>query len=149
IARSYCFSMVSISEVSMSTPLPTIHVLDSISIPTNCTVPWDDMKGDGRTRFCNKCSEQVHDISEMTTAEALQLLNASSELPCLRILRRADGRVMTTDCPMTKRERIWKWLDKRSIWAASIFALIFLSGCENRPIRVTGDVCPLPSANIE
>src|SRR5262245_18292738 len=118
-------------------PLPTVDALDSITIPVACPVPWDEMRGDNRTRFCDKCSQNVHDVSELTRAEAVQLLTAGDKLPCLRIYRRQDGRVMTADCS-TRRDRIWKWLHERSTWAAWLFALVFFTGCESRPTCVMG-----------
>src|SRR5579872_4968174 len=106
-----------------------LTVLDTITIETPCTIPWNDMRGDDRTRFCSKCSKNVHDISEMTAAEAVQLLNVQEQTPCVRLYRRSDRRVMTSDCPKTLRERTWKWLSKRSSWVASLFAMVFMLGC--------------------
>ncbi len=120
-----------------------LSVLDTITIDTPCTVPWEGMQGDDRTRFCTKCSKHVHDISEMTTAEAVQLMNATEELPCVRLYRRPDGRVVTSDCPKTLRERTWTWLGRRSTLAASLFSLLFLSGCgDNRGKSTHGVTCP-------
>lgn len=124
-------------------PLPVIDtrdVLDSITIPVACPVSWDEMHGDHRTRFCDKCSQNVHDVSEMTAAEAVQLVTSGETMPCLRLFRRPDGRVMTTDC-LTKRERAWKWLNRRSAWAAAVFAIIFL-GCARPGEKIMGDICP-------
>ena len=109
-------------------PLPTIDALDSITIPVACPVPWEAMCGDDRTRFCNQCSQNVHDVSELTRDEAVQLVIGSEKTPCLRLFRRSDGRVMTADC-MTRRERAWKWLHRRSAWVAALFSLVFF-GCE-------------------
>lgn len=114
-------------------PLPTVDALDAISIPVSCPVAWDSMHGDDRTRFCDQCKQNVHDVSELTRAEAVQLVTAGERIPCLRIYRRPDGRVMTADCS-TKRERLWKWLHKRAPWAAAAFALLFMAGCEPRCI---------------
>jgi hypothetical protein len=133
----------------MSIPL---SVLDTVTIATPCTVPWDAMQGDERRWFCLKCSKHVHDISEMTAAEAIGLLDGipgaeaaektENELPCIRLYRRPDGRVVTSDCPTTLRERIGMWLVRRSAWAASIFAMIFLSGCrEDKPKMTQGVPC--------
>lgn len=114
-------------------PLPTVDALDAISIPVSCPVAWDSMHGDDRTRFCDQCKQNVHDVSELTRAEAVQLVTAGERIPCLRIYRRPDGRVMTADCS-TKRERLWKWLHKRAPWAAAAFALLFMAGCEPKCI---------------
>lgn len=119
-------------------PLPTLDALDAATIPTPCTVSWDDMRGTDRTRFCNQCRQNVHDVSEMTRAEALGLLTAGETAPCLRLYLRPDGRVMTADCA-TRRERVWKWLDRRSARAAALFALVFFAGCE-RPVCVAGGI---------
>ncbi len=121
-------------------PLPTIDALDSITIPVACPVPWDAMRGDHRTRFCDKCSQNVHDVSELTRAEAVQLISGD-KLPCLRIYRRPDGRIMTADCA-TKRERVWKWLDRRSAWAAALFAVVFMAGCDRE--RLSGEMAGVP-----
>ena len=109
-------------------PLPTVDALDAISIPVPCPVGWDAMHGDDRTRFCGQCKQNVHDVSELTRAEAVELVTAGEKTPCLRIFRRPDGRVMTADCA-TKRERVWKWLHQRAPWAATAFALLFMAGC--------------------
>jgi hypothetical protein len=109
-------------------PLPTLNTLDGLTIPTACPVPWDSMKGDHRTRFCDKCRQNVHDVSELTRAEALRLVAAGPEVPCLRLYRRPDGRVMTADCA-TKRERVWKWLQRRTPWVAAAFGLVVFAGC--------------------
>jgi len=108
--------------------LPTVVALDAVAIPITCPVPWDSMHGDHRTRFCDQCRQNVHDVSELTRAEAVELVTGGEEMPCLRLYRRQDGRVMTTDC-MTRRERVWKWLHKRAPWAAAAFAMVFLQGC--------------------
>lgn len=128
-------------------PLPTVDAMDAISIPVPCTVGWDSMCGDDRTRFCDQCKQNVHDVSELTRAEAVQLVTAGEKVPCLRIYRRPDGRVMTADCA-TKRERVWNWLHKRAPWAAAAFALLFMAGCNpfchagaptTRPAQPTND----------
>jgi hypothetical protein len=120
-----------------------LTVLDTVTIATPCTVSWDGMQGDDRIRFCTKCSSNVHDISEMTAAEAIQLLNAKTETPCIRLYRRPDGRVVTSDCPKTLREKTWKWLGRKSSWAASLFAMMFLSGC------MMGASCPTTKKTTE
>lgn len=77
-------------------------------------------------------------MSELTRGETLALLSAGGQVPCLRLDKRPDGRVMTADC-VTRRERTWKWLDRRSKWAAALFALVFFAGCE-RPVCVAGGI---------
>lgn len=125
-------------------PLPTLDALDAVTIPVPCTVPWDEMSGDCRTRFCDQCRQNVYDVSELSRAEAVELLTATAGVPCLRIYRRPDGRVMTADCA-TRRERVWKWLDRRSKWAAGLFALAFFAGCDRVSWSTVGRPCYLPT----
>ncbi len=113
-------------------PLPTLDALDAVTIPVTCPVSWDAMHGDNRTRFCDRCGQNVHDVRELTRAEALELLTDGDKLPCLRIYKRQDGSVMTADCA-TKRDRAWKWLHNRSKWAAALFAIVFFAGCGSKP----------------
>ncbi|HEY1187596.1 MAG TPA: hypothetical protein VGE74_08050 [Gemmata sp.] len=131
-------------------PLPTLDALDEVTIPTPCTVPWDEMHGDHRTRFCDRCQQSVHDVSELTRAEALELIGAGGALPCLRLFKRPDGRVMTADCT-TRRERAHKWLSRRSKWAAALFAMAFFAGCDRFPGATAGAPCrsQTPASFIE
>jgi hypothetical protein len=73
-------------------------VLDRIEIPLPCHVPWADMTGDDRIRFCGDCHQNVYNVAMFTRAEATRLLNDSSGRVCLRIFRRPDGTVITDDC---------------------------------------------------
>lgn len=73
-------------------------VLDRIEIPLPCHVPWADMSGDDRVRFCGDCRQKVYNVAQFTRAEATRLLNDSSGRVCLRIFRRPDGTVITDDC---------------------------------------------------
>jgi hypothetical protein len=82
-----------------------LPLLDRITIATPCTEDWNQMSGDDRSRRCAKCEKNVYDLSEMTTKEAEALLAAKGEKPCVRIFRRPDGTVITSDCPEGKRLR--------------------------------------------
>ena len=73
-------------------------IVDRIEIPLPCHVPWTDMTGDDRVRFCGDCRQNVYNVATFTRAEATRLLNDSSGRVCLRIFRRADGTVVTDDC---------------------------------------------------
>jgi len=73
-------------------------IVDRIEIPLPCHVPWADMTGDDRVRFCGDCRQSVYNVALFTRAEATRLLNDSSGRVCLRIFRRPDGTVITDDC---------------------------------------------------
>ncbi len=113
----------------MPFPLPTLDAIESLAIPTPCTVPWSEMSGDDRSRYCERCRKPVFDLSAITTAEAAALLADPAGCPCVRFYRRPDGRVLTADCPVGLRTRIWRRLRRRAAWAASLFATIVLPAC--------------------
>ena len=72
--------------------------LELVQVQEPCTVPWSSMKGDERIRRCELCRKDVYNLSGMTRAQAELLLDGSQEKLCVRMVRRADGTVMTSDC---------------------------------------------------
>ena len=80
------------------------NILDEIKIATPCTASWDNMTGDERTRFCGQCKKNVYNISDMSRAQAEKLFIESEGKACLRLYRRADGTVITDDCPIGLRK---------------------------------------------
>ena len=73
--------------------------LDLVEIPIPCEVRWDSMRGDEQVRHCGQCRQNVYNVASLTRAEAVRLVGARA---CLRIYRRADNTVLTSDC----RERL-------------------------------------------
>ena len=76
---------------------PEPDPVDRIEIQTPCSVPWEGMYGDQHVRHCGSCRKNVYNVTELTRAQALELI-ASREPVCLRIYRRPDGTVVTNDC---------------------------------------------------
>jgi len=113
----------------MRVPIATVNELNGATIAAPCPVSWEKMRGDDRVRFCDQCQQHVYDLSEMTTAEALELIRRNDSRLCVQLYRRADGTVLTSDCPVGLRWKLWKKLRKRMAWAASLFAMLFLPGC--------------------
>jgi len=58
------------------------------------------MMGTERTRYCGECKLNVYNLSAMTRTEAERLLMQSEGRLCVRYYRRADGTVLTKDCPV-------------------------------------------------
>jgi hypothetical protein len=88
-----------------------LKVLEDVRIASPCSESWDDMSGTDAVRFCGKCEKNVYNLSAMTRGEAEALVNDSEER-CLRFWKRADGTVLTSDCPvgahrLRLRARIW------------------------------------------
>jgi hypothetical protein len=61
------------------------------------------MTGDDRVRFCGHCQLNVYNISELSRAEAETLIASTEGRICARLYRRADGSVLTKDCPVGLR----------------------------------------------
>ena len=76
--------------------------LEDIRIAKPCRADWDAMSGDERARFCDTCHKNVYDISHMTRQEATELIRSREGDVCLRLHRRFDGTVITSDCPVGK-----------------------------------------------
>lgn len=74
--------------------------LDNVRIASPCSVDWNAMYGNEQNRFCGDCKLNVYNLSGMTKQEAETLImNAEGRL-CVRFYRRADGSVITKDCPI-------------------------------------------------
>ena len=105
--------------------------LDAITIQSPCTIPWDSMKGNERKRFCGQCRLHVHDISQLTPREAVDLLEKTGGDCCLRVWRRPDGRVVTKDCGRVRLAIERRLLLIRAA-AAAVFAAVGLAGCRSQ-----------------
>lgn len=77
--------------------------LDRMRVASPCPIGWESMKGDDRVRFCEQCQLHVYNISEMTRPEAEALVVRTEGRICARLYRRADGTVLTKDCPVGLR----------------------------------------------
>ena len=78
-------------------------LLSRVRIASPCTAGWEAMEGDERARFCRLCSLHVYNLSEMTRPEAEALIARMEGRLCGRLYRRADGTVLTKDCPVGLR----------------------------------------------
>lgn len=71
---------------------------ENLRIVEPCSADWEQMDGDGATRFCRLCKKDVHDLSSMTEADARAFLSAGDQ-PCIRYRHDARGDVVFTDRP--------------------------------------------------
>src|SRR5260370_9733629 len=74
-------------------------MLDRISIAAPCSADWDHMPGTDRVRHCAECNKNVYNLSEMTRRQAEALLREKEVQLCARLYRRADGAILTSNCP--------------------------------------------------
>jgi len=100
--------------------------LSNIKIASPCSADWNEMMGNERRRFCGECKLNVYNLSGMSQREAENLLINSEGRLCVRFYKRADGTILTKDCPVG-----WQAIRQRVSKTATAFAsLVFaaLSG---------------------
>ncbi len=79
-------------------PAPLINI-KNIRIASPCPADWNNMAGDDRIRHCSECNLNVYNLSAMTEREVQRLIANSHDRVCGRFYRRADGTILTQDCP--------------------------------------------------
>jgi len=102
---------------------PTVS-LDLVQVASPCHVPWNEMTGDERVRFCGQCKLKVYDLSEMSRSEAEALIQAREGRTCVRFYRRPDGTVLTRDCPVGLRAVRQRFVRAVTALAGILLALV-------------------------
>ncbi len=94
--------------------------LNNIQIASPCPADWEQMYGDDRKRFCGECKLNVYNLSGMTRDDAERLVTNHEGRLCVRYYRRADGSVITADCPVG-----WAKVKQRTkLYATAIASLV-------------------------
>ena len=93
--------------------------LETIQVAKPCSADWDAMTGDAQVRHCGACRQNVYNLSEMTRAQAEAVILEHEGHLCVRFYTRADGTVLTQDCPVGLRAFRLKAARKLS-WAAAL-----------------------------
>jgi hypothetical protein len=100
-----------------------LPLLERIQIASPCTAKWDEMVGDERARFCGHCQKDVFNLSAMPREEAESFMRERTTDVCVRLYKRADGTVLTSDCPVgVKRKR------RRKMVAAAVGSGLLAAG---------------------
>jgi len=116
-------------------------VLENIRIATPCSADWDDMNGDARVRFCGKCEKNVYNLSAMTREEGEALVREKEGRLCVRLYQRADGTVITNDCPVGQRKarlRARMWASVSGAAASMALVLGLFGGRARADLTVDG-----------
>jgi len=74
--------------------------INKLRVASPCSVGWETMNGDERVRHCNSCKLNIYNIAEMTNLEIEDLITKRENRVCIRLYKRADGTVLTKDCPI-------------------------------------------------
>ena len=109
------------------------NFLQHVTVASPCNARWADMAGDERARFCHLCQKQVYDLSALTAAEAGALIREKEGNLCGRFYQRADGTMLTADCPVGVAHF---WHGVRNVVYAGIAAIaLILVGTRARPSK--------------
>lgn len=77
--------------------------LHKVRVAAPCNASWDAMVGNDRARFCGQCNLHVYNLSSMSRSEAESFVARSEGRTCVRFFRRADGSILTENCPVGLR----------------------------------------------
>src|SRR4051812_44975380 len=80
-------------ELAMRQAIP----LEQVRIDQPCEMPWDEMRGNDRARFCEKCQLHVHNLSAMTSNDAAALVDGRTDRMCVAYMPTAQGAPITLD----------------------------------------------------
>ena len=86
--------------------------LENIRVAAPCRADWKLMEGNDRVRHCQTCAKNVYNLSEMSKDAAEKLLTEKEGNLCVRFYQRADGTIITDNCPVGLKivRRPFKWL---------------------------------------
>jgi hypothetical protein len=98
--------------------------LATVQIKNPCPAAWEQMAGDDRVRFCPQCRLHVYNLSAMSRQEAEDFLQQQEGRVCLRLYRRADGTVLTRDCPAGARAARWRLLAFVAAMGAGLLGIL-------------------------
>jgi prepilin-type processing-associated H-X9-DG protein len=76
------------------------ELLNGLRIASPCDASWEQMEGDDLVRFCRHCQLNVYNLSGMSRREAAAFLREAEGRLCVRFYRRADGTLLTDNCPV-------------------------------------------------
>jgi len=77
--------------------------LSHVRVAAPCRADWERMRGNERVRFCDQCSMNVYNLSNMTKKDAEALILSTEGRLCVRYYHRVDGSILTDNCPVGLR----------------------------------------------
>jgi hypothetical protein len=121
-----------------------LPLLESIQIASPCTAKWDEMIGDERARFCTHCQKDVFNLSAMPRDEAESFMRERTADVCVRLYKRFDGTVLTTDCSVgMKRKR------RRKAVVAAVGGSLLAAGAFLTAYSRAQRPCPVSDSTLD
>ncbi len=97
--------------------------LEDLRIATPCKASWAEMLGNERMRYCGLCKLNVYNLSGMTREDAEALVKANEGKICVSFFKRADGTILTQDCPVGVAARLRRRVASVAAGFAAVAAL--------------------------
>jgi len=120
---------------------PEATQLKGVRIASPCTADWEAMEGDDKVRYCGACRLNVYNLSAMDVEEAAERIMQDDPV-CIRFYRRADGTILTRDCPVgaaTAERRTRRAMAVGSpAFALTLVASVSVGGTALFPVREQG-----------
>jgi hypothetical protein len=104
-----------------------LELLQNIRVASPCSANWEEMTGDDQSRFCGHCNKHVYNLSSMSSEAIARLIQEKEGKLCGRFYRRADGTILTADCPVGVHHRIGR-KRRLAMIAGSLAGLLSLGG---------------------
>ena len=131
-------------RINAGIPKRTLPLLDQLRIASPCKADWNEMLGDERVRFCLGCEKNVYNLSSMKRDDAENLLRErlGNDL-CVRFYQRADGTILTQDCPegvkKKRRKKLVLAVAGAGAMAAAAATVFMRNSCtQGKPGAVAG-----------
>ncbi len=97
-----------------------------------CPLPWTEMSGSDRQKFCSQCGHHVRNLSLLSATERTALIaRTRTERVCGTYYVRLSGEMVTPEAPLSPTER--RSLRQFGAAALSAAALAVASGCVSQP----------------
>ena len=131
----------------------SLPMLDQVRVASPCNASWDEMLGDERVRFCMSCEKNVYNLSAMPREDAERLLQEriGKDL-CVRFYQRADGTILTEDCPVgvkkKRRKKLALAVAGAGAMAFAATSMLARGTCATTGLMVQGEMAVEPTPTI-
>jgi hypothetical protein len=131
-----------------------LPLLDQVRVASPCRASWEEMVGNDQVRFCMSCEKNVYNLSAMPRDAAERFLEEQMQGDvCVRFYKRADGTLMTSDCPVgatkKRRKKLAIAVAGAGAMALAATALMDRGRCSTMGKPVQGEIALMGTAAIE
>jgi hypothetical protein len=97
-----------------------------LTLSSPCPMSWEDLAGDDRVRYCEKCRLNVYNVAAMESQEVEALVRRTEGRLCGRLYWRGDRTASLRDCPSAAKRRVLRSIvATASVLFLAVFAVVF------------------------